>query len=128
MTKFEHEHRKGLEHTEKETRRQYLRREGQEGNEEARSAWDRASAALAEWDDHIVQLVPAPAGLTAVYQSTNQDEERGEHRGAIVMCGLQRSGEVTMLAFDPDGLFQAVDEMSNFVRFEFEADVRLSKP
>lgn len=61
--------------------------------------------------EKIVQIMPAPKGLRAVY------EDEGRRMVSRIVClGLTMDGGVCFMDYDEDGNISIVDEISNFVK------------
>lgn len=65
------------------------------------------------YNETIVQIIPAPKGIKAVY------EENGEMiRTEIICIGLTDDGGVYFLDYSNDGSIDVVNSIDNFVRVE----------
>lgn len=63
----------------------------------------------------IVQLLPVPMAVTAVFDNGDGTE----YRESVFLIALYSDGDVSYLTADPDGIFDRPDEISNFLTYEF---------
>ena len=63
----------------------------------------------------IVQLLPVPRPVTAVYDN----EDGTEYRESVDFVALDSAGDVKFLSMSYDGIFDTPDEVGNFIRYEF---------
>lgn len=69
---------------------------------------------MSEYEHQIIQIMPAPAGMRAVYF------DNGIEIFSPILClGLTKSGMVVALDFSTDGVFIAAANGTNFKRFEW---------
>lgn len=66
----------------------------------------------------IIQIIPAPVGMVAVYATEDGEEDM---RAPIVAICLTDAGEVHPLEMGSDGLFEVAGDANNFLRIECPA-------
>lgn len=129
MNKFEMEHREGLARAARQEEANYSRwLKGQRANgrdtrvqpitREERAAFPEvAEDALRAWDQHIVQLIPAPPGM--IIRRRYHGDESGElDESPVIALGLQRNGQVIPVEVGSDGITQSNDSLLLTGRFD----------
>lgn len=63
----------------------------------------------------IIQVLPVPRPVTAVYDN----EDGTEYRESVILIALYSDGDVSFLSIDQEGIFDRPDEAGNFKHYEF---------
>lgn len=67
-------------------------------------------------EDKIIQIMPAPTNMFAVYGLGNGEEFCSK----IICLGLTSSGDILLLDSDDSGFFAEVADAGNFLRVEYK--------
>lgn len=81
----------------------------------AKAALEEAQMALDEWDEHIVQVIPAPTGMVAVFERRDGREELIP----VSYIGLQRSGKVMPYMLMGNCQPKTPTQFASFLRVDF---------
>lgn len=68
--------------------------------------------------NRYTQIMPAPEGLVAVYEAS-EDGDSKEVVEPILCLAVNHEGEIIAIAFDQSGYFEDALEVSDFDRFEW---------
>lgn len=84
--------------------------------EKVRARFDEAQAKLEAWDGHVVQVIPAPMGMVAVFERRDGLEELIP----VSYLGLQRSGRVAPYIFTGNCQSKIPTNFASFLRIDFQ--------
>lgn len=74
-------------------------------------------------NDKIIQIMPAPEDLYAVYDMKNDEEYDGDkYYSKIISLALLDNGDVIMLDIDDSGYIDEPNTSSNFIGIEWIHD------
>lgn len=118
MSQWEHEQRCRLEDVYQGALAEFERalQFGKGDIEASKERLDSAQSALDEWDEHVVQVIPAPIGMVAVFERRDGREEVIP----VSYIGLQRSGRVTPYMFMGNCQPRIPTQFSSFLRIDFK--------
>lgn len=82
----------------------------------AKERLEETQTRLEVWDGHIVQVIPAPSGMVAVFERRDGREELIP----VSYLGLQRSGRVLPYMFTGNCQSKVPTNFSSFLRIDFK--------